>query len=325
MEFIPTDTIRWGYVPEKFSNKRIPIAQVYSYQQDDLTVFSQVIDLPRYQIHFHIFDAESDVIVRPDPHGDILAIHYMLRGNIDCVLRQGAQVSLVQDEYNMFVVPGRRHYARLKKGIYECFHINIKEEVQGHLDDLMLFDFFRENLARFGGMLNLKPFRIAPREHLLITKILNCKKTEEQGVELLEILANELIMTFAEHYSSSVRAIFNRINISDKYLANIYSIKAHYAKNLSCTHDIESIAAQYAMTLTEVENAFEEVFGYPFSAYFENQRMVRAFTLLPLDKLSLEAIAIMLGYDSEDELDIPFEACFGKTLREMKRLLRRSS
>ncbi len=323
MEFISTDTIRLGYVPEKFRSQRIPIAQVYTYQKEDLTVFSQVIDLPRYQIHFHIFDAENDVMVRPDPHGEILALHYMLHGNIDCVLRQGPQVSLVQGEYNMFVVPGRRHFARLKEGVYECFHVNMKPEIKDHLDKLLLFDFFRRNLSSFGGMINFRPFRISADENLLITRILSCEKTGDEGAELLDVLASELLMAFAERYTSAMNAIFSKIKISSKHLANIYSMKAHYSKNLSNTHDVGAIALLYKMSPSEVENGFEEVFGYSFSVYFEKQRLARAFALLSFDRYSLEAIAIMMGYDKVGELDASFEDFFGRNMEAMRNLLRK--
>jgi len=320
MEFINTNAIQMGFVPPKFESQRIPIAQAFTYTRGDVTVFSQVIDLPSYEVHFHIFDAENDVIIRPHSP-KILALHYMLHGNIECVLRQGSKVKLVQDEYNMFVVPGRRHHAILSKGIYECFHINLKTEAQDHLSELFMFDFFHKNLESFGGTINLKPYQIDGDESLIITRILTCDKIGQEGTEALEYLAGELVVKFAERYSSEMNALFRKKQISNKHLANIYSIKAYYSQHLSSSHDIERIAELYRMTVEEIETSFEDIFGWPFTVYFNNQRMSRSFSLLANRQLEPKTIAIMLGYKSQTDLEAKFEEYFGKTMAEVIQLL----
>lgn len=320
MEFINTDTIQMGFVPPKFANQRIPIAQAYTYSKGDVTVFSQVIDLPNYEIHFHIFDAESDAIIRPHSP-KILALHYMLHGNIECVLRQGAKIKLVQDEYNMFVVPGRRHHAILRKGIYECFHINLKPEAQSHLEELFMFDFFHKNLLDYGGTINLRPYQIDGDESLIITRILTCEMVGQEGIDALEYLASELVVKFAEKYSSEMNTLFRTKQISNKHLANIYSIKAFYSQHLSSSHDVEKIGQLYKMTAEEIETSFEDIFGWPFTVYFSNQRMSRAFSLLATRHLEPETIAIMLGYKTVSDLEVNFGDYFGKTMAEVNQLL----
>ncbi|NLR60704.1 helix-turn-helix transcriptional regulator [Chitinophaga polysaccharea] len=321
MEFINPNVIKMGFIPPKFESQRIPIAQAFTYSRGDVTVFSQVIDLPNYEIHFHIFDAENDAIIRPHSP-KILALHYMLHGNIECVLRQSSKIKLVQDEYNMFVVPGRRHHAILRKGIYECFHINLKPNLQRHLEEeLFMFDFFHKNLLNYGGTINLRPYPIGGDESLIITRILTCEKVGQEGIDILDYWASELVLKFAEKYSSEMNALFRKKQISDKHLANIYAMREFYSKNLSSTHDLEKIADLYKMTAEEIETSFEDIFGWPFTVYFGNQRMSRAFSLLAIRHLEPATIATVLGYKSRAELEIKFEEYFGKTIAEVSRLL----
>lgn len=323
MEFVSPAAMQTGYIPPKFEHLRIPIAEPFTYSTPGLTVVSQKIKLTNYDVQFHIFDSEGDVLIRPKHGENILTIHYMLQGDIDAGLRRGSRVMLTAREYNMFQLPSHRHFAQIKKGTYLCFHIILKEQIQDELrTTLLLFDFLQDSFRGTGGIINLRPYKMAGRETLLINQLLNYKKTGQVALDELEIMMNKLLLEFCDRYSQELSQYFSgKKSVSDQQLANMLALNAYLTNNLSHSHDIHWVARQFLISPDDLENAFMDLYGQSFTDHFTNQRLSRVFAMLANPTLTLEAITKIMGYDSLISLKDVFYDFFGKTMEEVRALL----
>jgi AraC-like DNA-binding protein len=321
MEFISPVSMQSDYIPPRFEALRIPMAEVFTHSKPGLTVVSQKIALGNYDVFFHIFDAEDKVLIRPRSREDILTIHYMLKGNIDAVLRRGRRVELKTKEYNMFQLPGHSHYAIIDKGVYWCFHINIHQNVQQELHHLFMFEFFQRSLRETGGIINLRPYRIDARENILIKKVLDYKEHGPAAAEGLKPIIDELLLEFADKYSMELDAYFSGTKVSDMQLANMLALKSYLTSNLGQSHDMAAIAKQFLIAPKILEDTFFYIFGQHFSDYYTNQRLSRVFSMLSNPTLTIENIALFMGYGSQNSLRIAFEDFFGRSIDEVKLML----
>ncbi|TWW00414.1 helix-turn-helix domain-containing protein [Chitinophaga pinensis] len=323
MEFVSPAAMQTDYFPQEFEHLRIPIAECFTYSTPGLRVISQKIKLPNYDVQFHIFDSEGTALIRPKHGENILTLHYMLQGNIDAGLRRGSRVMLTAQEYNMFQLPSHRHFAQIKKGVYYCFHIILKEKIQQDLrNSLLLFQFLQESFSETGGIINLRPYNMVGYETFLVNQVLNYQKTGPAAIRELEKLINKLVLEFCSKYSQELDAYFSgKKRVSDQELANMLALNAYLTNHLSESHDINRIARQFQIAPDDLENAFMDLYGQRFTDHYTNQRLSRVFAMLANPSKSFEAIAELMGYQSLISLKDAFYEFFGKTMEEVRSLL----
>jgi AraC-like DNA-binding protein len=321
MGFLPPNTIRLGYVPPAFNDRRIPIANASTCTSEGLVVFTQRIKLPKYHVLMHIIESEIETRLHPCQHPDLLTIHYILEGELDNYL-DASIMPFREREYNMYWIPAKvEHYIYIKPGRYCCFHICLQEEVQEILkENLFLFPLILDALKDCGGHINSDPYTITGTEMLLMTKIKVCNKVGAEGRREIELLVNELVMEWANNFARQVLRTFTDRNITDKELANICAIHSYMTENLDKSHDLEAVTCEYGMDKCTAEWVFESIYGVPYDHYFLSKRLTRAFALLDDPTLTSMKIARMLGYEKYSTFSIAIENYFGKSVAEIKEM-----
>lgn len=320
MEFFPKNMTR-DFIPEEYRHLRIPIAEVSTVTHGMVTLISQVIRLKNFKVNFHIFDAKQFGEVRPQTENcDCLTIHYMLKGNIDAVLRKGRKVELKENEYNMFQLPRHKHFAVLQPGVYWCFHIDLLPPVQQILQqDLFMFNYFQQSYMKTGGIINLQPCSISGSESLLIHKILGFKDTGISAERKLEKIVQELVLEFTNVYNDQIEGLFKR-TVSEQQLAHLSALRMHLVENIAESHDLKKVALKFRLNPGMMSELYEEVFGYTFEEYYHNERLARCYSMLANPSLSFVTIAESLGYKDTKELQLGFRDWFGRSMEEVRKM-----
>ena len=97
-------------------------------------------------------------------------------------------------------------------------------------------------------------------------------------------------------------------------------IESMVSKNLSKRISIEILAKKYKISPSSLKKYFTQVYGMPFSAYFNKLRMETASRLIMQGKLSIGEIAEKVGYQNQSKFGAAFKKHFGKSPLEYKRL-----
>ncbi|SEW21315.1 Helix-turn-helix domain-containing protein [Chitinophaga sp. YR573] len=321
MEFLPSSTkIQLGKSPSTLLEHRIPIAQVATFQTDDITIFSQRIRLKNFNLQFHIIDAKKDTIITPFTKDDLLTVHYMLRGDIDAYLKDAGLMPLQRGEYNMFWVPGNKfHEAKVLAGQYWSFHIDLQPHSIPWLSrDLAFFSKILSSMQQTGGTINSVPYQIESFEKVVILKILSYKETGGDARKYLDNLVNNLFFTFLDKYLIPIIRQLADGRISDSDLANIFALIGHMEVNIGQSHNLQGIASKFHLSMDTLDSSFEFLLGTPAEKYYHNKRMMRAFVLLGTSNMSIEGIAIHLGYKDHELFEKDFFQYFSKTCSEIQ-------
>lgn len=91
-------------------------------------------------------------------------------------------------------------------------------------------------------------------------------------------------------------------------------------EHLDQRRSIESIAAKYSMSPSALKYQFKLVYGKSIAAHIKSHRLEKAEQLLKASDLTIQQIALSVGYTSPSKFSIAFKETFGLLPKEYRRL-----
>ncbi|MCR5762411.1 MAG: metalloregulator ArsR/SmtB family transcription factor [Treponema sp.] len=114
-----------------------------------------------------------------------------------------------------------------------------------------------------------------------------------------------------------------QINENSKYLENqVEAIKKVHEKltqNLSKRITIEELAHEFYMNPTTLKTVFKDVYGMSIAAHIKQHRMEKAAELLCSSEMSINEIALAVGYESQSKFSATFKDFYSVTPNEYKK------
>ena len=314
MQFLQSALLRPGFVPTAFRKYRIPAANVISYQQGGLQVFTQRIRLPQFTIQFHIFEAKEKTILLPHNETDLLTTHYMMKGSINAFLNSGGYFPLRELAHSMFLVKGaQNHTAILEPGTYWCLHIDLRDPIIQMLDDKVLFfKKLRQVVAPTGGTINPQPFQTNATEVVLLNEILTCKLKGKSATLYLTDCATKLLLSYGTSLGDTIATLFTDEVFTDQEIANLIALNNYICTHLEQTDDLATIASMFLFSISRMDQGYQHIFTCTVDKYLETKRMMKAYELLHCTILSDNQIAREIGLTAYNQFETRFLKFFGK-------------
>lgn len=115
-----------------------------------------------------------------------------------------------------------------------------------------------------------------------------------------------------------------KINENSKYMENqveaIKKVHDRLTENLSRRITIEELAREFYMNPTTLKTVFKDVYGTSVAAHIKEHRMEKAAELLCSSDLSINEIALAVGYESQSKFSATFKEFYSVTPNEYKKL-----
>ncbi|MDT8859259.1 helix-turn-helix domain-containing protein [Alkalihalobacillus sp. MEB130] len=141
-------------------------------------------------------------------------------------------------------------------------------------------------------------------------------------VATLTSLASSLIQTLLEMFTpfpqNDVQA-----TLPDSYSSLVYEVKLHIRDNLSIPLKLIDIANHFHVSGRHLSRMFVSELGVSFSDFVQNERILRAKTLLQQTNLSIKAIADESGFSTVHYFTSVFTSTVGETparFRDLKQI-----
>lgn len=263
---------------------------------------------------------------------DDFSIHFLGRSGLD--------VSVVEHlhggYYEISVITngsGKMYTAgvptNVKKGdVYVSFPFDI-HKVESDKDDPLSYDFitFSSNSFRFSDKLNnlwnnnISPdTRVFHSEEILgiIDRIIsefneNDKNTKPLSTEMLSALCNQMVINLLRNLKSDCESISSTnkgnselcLKMMNYIDTNIYTIKS-----------LDEIASALGYNYSYLSSLFRKTTSTSLSFYYRAKRLETARLLMAERKMSISAIAEVMGYSSIYAFSKSFKAYYGVSPRE---------
>ncbi|PSL48355.1 AraC-like DNA-binding protein [Chitinophaga niastensis] len=306
-DYTPIET-----VPSEFIPLILPYAGVYFNQDADCDTLSQNIKLPDFSIWSHEIYAHENIILAPQTPYQILALHFMEADGVVADISHRGLFLLNEKEVNLFNLHARFHTAQMEAGnVIFSFHVNI---LPASLPKLINKYPELQHLASMeidttSGPLNKKPYKISAACQELITAIYKCRLIEEQAKYYLHRCCIDLYINFARQ--DKLSGIINKV--SPAMRITLKAVFDHLKENIKEVFNINRLASLYEVPVTELKEAFEQMFFISPKAFAHQQKMMAAYSLVVKTKQQLSFIAEETGFKSWNALRKAFEAYYGYT------------
>ena len=113
------------------------------------------------------------------------------------------------------------------------------------------------------------------------------------------------------------------INENSEYLENqvetIKQVHDFLLRNISRRVTIEDLARQFAMNTTTLKTVFKDVYGTSIAAHIKMHRMEEAARLLQSSDLSINEVALRVGYESQSKFSAVFKEFYDMTPAEYRK------
>lgn len=281
-------------LPMEYTMYHIPLAKVNFISGPFGSILSQQIKGLDYEVWQHHFFIESDLTVHPFTDKRVIALHYLLKGNIQCRLAGFGELALEEDKSHLFYVPSLNNDALLTPGTHISFHINfspvyLRQLVTKYTPLKELLD-HHEAVSEYG--LQEYAANISEKAKAIIEEIKCCSLGMIEKELFLQARIRDLLL---EYISLSPRESIDQILAEDDSLVD--QIKTFINNNLELSLDIGSIAKRFHMSESTLKRQFKDHSSYSIHEYVYIERMVAAKKLIETTTLSVTAISEKVGYN----------------------------
>lgn len=114
-----------------------------------------------------------------------------------------------------------------------------------------------------------------------------------------------------------------QINENSRYMENqveaIKKVHERLTENLSKRITIDELAHEFYMNPTTLKTVFKDVYGTSVAAHIKQHRMEKAAELLCSTEMSVNEIALAVGYESQSKFSATFKDFYSLTPNEYKK------
>lgn len=299
--------IRVNEVPPHYSQFRMPAARPLYVRGAFGEYLTQIISAAGYHIQFNIFNILTDKEICPYSYYSAIPLHFMLRGNIKCLLQGFGEAWLIEKCINLFYVPGKiYHKAWFKPGFYKSFHIDFSPCTLKFL--ATKYRELENVLTRTAGQsdegIQQHTSYITPAVQKIVYEVIHdCPVGEPDLSTFAEIKGKELLLK----YLQNVPLISSR-KTEKEFIDDVATfMKTH----LDYPFTIRLLATIFSTNETALKKQFKRYRGQTIYSFLTARRMNEALRLLNLNELSIRDISISIGYDDFSSFDRAFSHYFG--------------
>ena len=103
-----------------------------------------------------------------------------------------------------------------------------------------------------------------------------------------------------------------KVTRRDEETLRLMKVEALLVKNFSVAPPtIDELSRISAMSPTKLKNDFKSLYGLPIYEYYQKNRMLKAKTLLVMDKFNIKEVGMMVGYTNLSHFATSFKKQFG--------------
>lgn len=94
-------------------------------------------------------------------------------------------------------------------------------------------------------------------------------------------------------------------------MERIKHVKEHLLQDMAQRTNLEELALEHGLSLTQLKDGFRQVYGESPYAYLRNYKMHQAAQLLRQTDQKISEIALMMGYENPSKFSEAFYAVIG--------------
>jgi AraC-like DNA-binding protein len=264
----------------------------------------------RFSIHIWRIHAETPAKLYPSSDRPMIALQFMLEGDLPCVLVGYGPKRLQHSKYELFYVPISHNEAWFEPGEYESLHIEMEPEF---LDDIAdTYPQVRQLLDRLGQASEKGVPLIPVIINYVVRAILkNLRKCEKTGGDL-KIVMHRYIVDLLTEYIAGIKdqeEDERRINIPHK--ETLIRIKQEI---LAYPHihnqSIYKLQMRHAINAMTLKKNFKSLFDSSIGAFVRFHALTHAHYLIVTTQRSIDDISDEVGYHYRSNFDKSFKRQF---------------
>jgi len=267
----------------------------------------------------HKWKIGAKVLLHPLASKSNMTIHYMLNGNIDCILHGAGTVRLQEGTAQMFYLPaGIEQDAHFDPGEYSSFQVvfswALLEEFTKESPYLKeVLTAVTENLGK-GKQLD----RTSISDHVLeiFRKIKMCRYEGIRRRKFMELQLYELLASYLEEIETDIKEEHGIDIVARK---KIQPVLDYIRENLDELHTAEKLAKSLGLSLKTFRRYFLHHVGKGFKEYMLELRLETVKVLLLETNRGLKDIAAECGFYDPPMLIHRFKEAFGVTPQEYRK------
>lgn len=304
-------------IPEHLRKYEVPHSQAYYTAFNEGELLSMVILGNDFSIWSHYFFIKEPVMLHPTSAERILALLFMLQGNIPCELHGHGPVTLLHNRFQLFYVPKRvTNSAFFEPGNYRCIHINFHPDhlVPVSLQYPAFHPFLQQSQQQFEQGTPGESHVITPFIKTLVEEMVDCRWGIAECSLFIESRIRDLLRMYVrEHTKSHVAELNEREN---KLLVKL---KDFIGANLDSDLSVDKIATKLHTSRSTLQHLCKRKFGKGIHELVTEIRMEEAKLLLAFTNKQIGEIAAEVSPLSFSS----FSAAFIKYVRQSPRDYRR--
>lgn len=292
----------------------------YNREEFGYTVIQEFV-ARKFSIHLWRIVANKPATLYPSSDRPILALQFMLLGNLPCILAGYGKKILQQSRSELFYVPVGINEAFADTGEYETLHFELE---QGYLEEIAeankgVKDLIeRLNNASSEGK-PLLPVRIGYISRAIIRNLLASKKT---GPDLV-VEMNLFIVGLLSEYISGAQEQENDFARTDvPHKEKLIDIKHEIIANPHIHRQkLSTLSRKFTMSITELKKNFKKLFDVAPGEFVRMHALNKAKYLITTTTRTIDDISEEVGYNYRINFDRAFQRQFGSlpaTLRSKK-------
>jgi len=285
-------------IPEEYLQLILPYAGIHSWQQANVHILSQHLQLGKFSLWVHDIMAYQDQVICPFVPFPLYTLHYLFESSLSIRMPHSAPFQLEEDTCNLFYLRPGVSYLPLEAGTKAVsLHLNILPE---HMPQLAKsYPVMHQRLPEMttsNRVINKHPYVINAVSQLLITKILTCRYLRQEAATYLERCCTDLFNIFCRQYAIEDKALFaHDVDTYDVYHKIFEYLKAH----TDIYHDIRKISWMYEISERELTIGFLNTFAISIEDCAHMLKMMHAFDLLMKQDQDFSEIATAVALDTE--------------------------
>lgn len=135
---------------------------------------------------------------------------------------------------------------------------------------------------------------------------------------LHQIIENLMFVTCPDFDNKHEKINENSAYLEDQ-VETIKKVHEYLIQNLSKRITIEELAKQFAMNPTTLKTVFKDVYGTAIAAHIKEHRMEKSAELLNTTEMSINEIALNVGYESQSKFTAVFKEFYNVTPVEYRK------
>jgi AraC-like DNA-binding protein len=287
-------------IPLTLSKYLSPFGKAEFFQGDFgnyLVQKNQAEDFCLYFFRFHIVEAVSLFPFTDEP---VIALQYMLRGDIPCLFPGYGKKLLEEGHCEMFYLPAKEIEITLDKGIYELCWLELSSGLIAETADIY------ESIHRLCVSLERRALKSKPSVKTKVTlEVRNILKEirsygHSMRSERVNVLLYASIYRLVSAYEEAMQMQKHIASISiSKSEEKLLQIRQYIIENTNIHEcSLGNLCQKFHISEITLRLNFKKRFDMTISQYVQEQCMKRAKVMLYFDDDSIAGIADELGYDN---------------------------